>query len=157
MAGLRSKKHLGSHEQIRPEPSAANGAAAVSRGVLNSWKEISTYTGRGIRTIQRYEAQFGLPVRRISGRKRTAVIAFTDEIDHWLRTRPQSIVSTAADENQTEQTSLEQAQEDVQKAHEAFRTALQRYLRIAGSGESSTPSKGWADAVKPYWREECSS
>ena len=52
--------------------------------VLNSWKEIARYVGRGLRTLQRYEAEFGFPVRRVAGRPRTAVMAFTEEIDAWL-------------------------------------------------------------------------
>ena len=52
-------------------------------GVLNSWKEIAQYIGRGVRTVQRYE-EFGFPIRRVAGRPRSAVMAFTDEIDAWL-------------------------------------------------------------------------
>jgi CheY-like chemotaxis protein len=58
--------------------------SAEQRRVLNSWKEIAQYLGRGVRTIQRYEQEYNLPVRRIAGRRRTAVIAFSDEVDAWL-------------------------------------------------------------------------
>jgi PleD family two-component response regulator len=56
----------------------------ANRRVLNSWKEISQYVGRGVRTIQRYERTYSFPVRRIAGRTRTSVMAFSDEIDAWL-------------------------------------------------------------------------
>lgn len=56
----------------------------ADRRILNSWKEISQYVGRGVRTIQRYERTYSFPVRRISGRTRTSVMAFSDEIDAWL-------------------------------------------------------------------------
>jgi hypothetical protein len=52
--------------------------------LLNSWKEISRYVGRGVRTVQRWEKELGFPVRRPRGHERSAVIAFTDEIDQWL-------------------------------------------------------------------------
>lgn len=52
------------------------------RKVLNSWKEVAAYLGCGIRTAQRLEPA-GLPVRRPSGRDRSAVIALKDEIDAW--------------------------------------------------------------------------
>jgi hypothetical protein len=57
----------------------------AERKILNSWKEIAGYLGRGVRTIQRYEVEHGFPVRRIEGKNRTAVMAFADEIDAWLR------------------------------------------------------------------------
>lgn len=62
----------------------------ISNGgrVLHSWKEIASYTGRGVRTIQRYEMQLGFPVRRPSGSSRSAVLAFTNEIDAWLAHSP---------------------------------------------------------------------
>lgn len=56
--------------------------------VLHSWKEIASYTGRGVRTIQRYESQYGFPVRRPSGTPRSAVLAFSHEIDAWLAKSP---------------------------------------------------------------------
>jgi hypothetical protein len=51
--------------------------------ILNGWKEIAHYLGRGIRTAQRWEL-FGLPVRRPSSRLRSAVSVRSEEIDSWL-------------------------------------------------------------------------
>lgn len=53
--------------------------------ILNSWKEISGYIGRGVRTVQRWEELYGLPVHRAAGRDRSAVYALSDEVDAWLR------------------------------------------------------------------------
>jgi hypothetical protein len=53
--------------------------------ILNSWKDISSYIGRGVRTVQRWEELYGLPVHRAAGRDRSAVYALSDEIDAWLR------------------------------------------------------------------------
>lgn len=58
----------------------------MENGVLNSWKEIAAYTGRGIRTVQRWEVELGFPVRRPRGKHRSAVIAIRQEIDLWMRT-----------------------------------------------------------------------
>jgi len=55
--------------------------------VLNSWKEIARYVGRGVRTVQRWES-LGLPARRPHGKSRSAVVAITDELDAWLRSAP---------------------------------------------------------------------
>lgn len=57
--------------------------------VLNSWKEIAAYLGRGVRTVQRWEHDLGLPVRRPRGRDRSAVIALKPDLDKWLRDTPQ--------------------------------------------------------------------
>jgi len=56
--------------------------------VLNSWKEVAAYLGRGVRTVQRWEQELGLPVRRPRGRSRSAVIAFKAELDQWLHHAP---------------------------------------------------------------------
>ena len=60
-----------------------------SNNLLNSWKEIANYLGRGVRTVQRWEAQLGLPVHRPAGHSRSAVIAFEDELTNWLRATSQ--------------------------------------------------------------------
>src|SRR5215470_3995227 len=72
------------------------------RRVLHSWKEISTYTGRGVRTIQRYEVQFGFPVHRPAGSPRSAVLAFSDEIDQWLAGSPTRSVQIVIPGRQTD-------------------------------------------------------
>jgi hypothetical protein len=63
---------------------------------LNSWKEISAYLGREIRTCYRWAIELGLPVRRIdSASARSRVFAFRDDLDKWLRDRdPYSASST---------------------------------------------------------------
>ena len=66
-------------------------AFSPGRRVLHSWKEISVYTGRGVRTIQRYETQFGFPIHRPAGSPRSAVLAFSDEIDGWLAGTPKRL------------------------------------------------------------------
>jgi len=54
------------------------------RKKLSSWKEISKYLGIEVRTAQRWEKKFGLPVYRIDESKRTYVFAYSDEIDRWI-------------------------------------------------------------------------
>ena len=54
--------------------------------ILSSWKEIAAYFGKGVRTVQRWEEQFGLPVRRIrqNGTNRHILFARMSELDNWL-------------------------------------------------------------------------
>jgi hypothetical protein len=51
---------------------------------LNSWKEIATYLGKGVRTVQRWESQMGLPVRRLGREGGEIVYALRSEIDAWI-------------------------------------------------------------------------
>jgi hypothetical protein len=68
-------------------------AVAPVRRVLHSWKDIAGYTGRGVRTVQRYEIVLRFPVHRPAGSPRSAVLAFSDEIDRWLADTPVRIES----------------------------------------------------------------
>jgi len=61
----------------------------MNNEVLNSWKEIAAYLGRGVRTVQRWERELNLPVRRPRGKDRSAVIALKPDIDQWLHHVPQ--------------------------------------------------------------------
>jgi hypothetical protein len=56
----------------------------MSRQILNGWKEISSYIKRSVRTVQRWEARLGLPVYRPALKDRSAVVAFSDELDRWI-------------------------------------------------------------------------
>jgi hypothetical protein len=52
--------------------------------LLTSWKEIASYLGKGVRTVQRWEQQFGLPVRRPNEKAKGIVHATRQELDQWL-------------------------------------------------------------------------
>jgi hypothetical protein len=53
---------------------------------LTSWKDIARYMGKGVRTVQRWEQEFGLPVRRPTGTDhKSAVLAYRQDIDAWLK------------------------------------------------------------------------
>ena len=56
--------------------------------VLTCWKDIANYLGKGVRTVQRWEQEFGLPVRRPKGiAHKSAVIAYARDLDAWLESR----------------------------------------------------------------------
>ena len=62
----------------------------MSRKILNGWKQISNHIERGVRTAQRWEALLGMPVHRPAMKDRSAVVAFSDELEQWLtRTSPE--------------------------------------------------------------------
>ncbi len=58
---------------------------ATRRAVLSSWKEIATYLGKGVRTVQRWERELKLPVRRPVAHNERIVIAVPDELDTWVK------------------------------------------------------------------------
>ncbi len=60
---------------------------AVPKGALDSWKEIASYLGRTVRTVQRWERHEGLPVHRLNHRKRGTVVAYREELDLWIAAR----------------------------------------------------------------------
>ncbi len=62
-----------------------------NKEILDSWKAISDYLGREIRTCYRWEKELGLPIYRIdSGSMRSKVFAYRSEIDEWLKERAES-------------------------------------------------------------------
>ena len=53
--------------------------------LLTCWKDIANYLGKGVRTVQRWEREYGLPVRRPSGvHYKSAVIAHARDLDGWM-------------------------------------------------------------------------
>ena len=95
---------------VRPVP--------VHSGVLNSWKEIATYLGRGVRTVQRWEAELQLPVHRPRGKNRSAVMAFRAELNDWLFRTP-----LECDKEKNSDALLEIAQEMHELASKLFTAA----------------------------------
>jgi Tol biopolymer transport system component len=58
-----------------------------SDGRLDSWKEVATYLGRDITTVQRWEKREGMPVHRHLHDKRGSVYALRAELDAWVLSR----------------------------------------------------------------------
>ena len=54
---------------------------------LDSWKEIAAYLGRGIRTVQRWEREEGMPVHRLAHEKRGTIYARREELAAWWESR----------------------------------------------------------------------
>lgn len=55
--------------------------------LLGSWKEIAVHLNRGVRTLQRWEKENGLPVHRLGDGSKAPVFAFPAEIQDWLYTK----------------------------------------------------------------------
>jgi hypothetical protein len=57
---------------------------AHTRERLNGWKDIANHLGKGVRTAQRWEREYGLPVHRLGRDGGEIIFAFSDELDAWL-------------------------------------------------------------------------
>jgi Tol biopolymer transport system component len=69
----------------RPDRPPSEGAGERRR--LDSWKEIAAYLGRGVRTVQRWEREEGLPVHRLAHAERGSVFADSAELTAWWKSR----------------------------------------------------------------------
>lgn len=75
------------------QPTSASGPARTPENRLDSWKAIASYLGRGVRTVQRWEREEGLPVHRLAHEKRGSVYADRHEVDAWWESRRQTLAA----------------------------------------------------------------
>ena len=66
--------------------------------ILSSWKEIGQYLGKAVRTVQRWERELELPVRRPASPMHRAVLAIPEELDAWMRNRSRGPHGAAVEE-----------------------------------------------------------
>lgn len=56
-----------------------------SSAILTTWKDVARYMGKGVRTVQRWERDFGLPVRRPArSTQKRAILALAPDLDAWV-------------------------------------------------------------------------
>src|SRR5262249_16348604 len=65
---------------------------------LDSWKEIAAYFGRGVRTVQRWESEEGLPVHRLTHDKGGNVYARPAELAAWWESRRRTVAAPPPDQ-----------------------------------------------------------
>src|SRR5947209_11829521 len=73
------------HPCSTPFPCTTLFRSVSQTDLLNSWKEIAAYLNRGVRTVQRWEVELSLPVRRPRARNRSAVIDLRSELHQCLK------------------------------------------------------------------------
>jgi hypothetical protein len=103
--------------------------------VLNSWKEIASYLRCGVRTVQRWEHDLGLPVRRPWGKQRSSVIAVAEDLDEWVRTR--SLIKDCRDNGAAQS---QPTADELRKLEELWRqvTTLQDEARLSRRAHRET-------------------
>src|SRR5512138_1561901 len=65
---------------------------------LDSWKEIAAFLDRGIRTVQRWEREEGLPVHRLAHDKRGSIYARREELAAWWESRRLALTAPSRDD-----------------------------------------------------------
>jgi Tol biopolymer transport system component len=73
---------------MRPAGPKLAGPVPVAKERLDSWKEIAGYLNRDVRTVQRWERDFALPVQRLPGGPKAGVFALRAELDAWRAGHP---------------------------------------------------------------------
>lgn len=64
-----------------PEPKS-------DKDIIWGWKTIASYLEKDIRTLYRWERDFGFPVHRCDPESpKSKIYAYKDELDEWLRNR----------------------------------------------------------------------
>jgi Tol biopolymer transport system component len=116
---------------------------------LDSWKEIATYLGRDVTTVQRWEKREGMPVRRHQHDKMGSVYASRAELDAWTRSRnPQ-----AAQENEKSTASAQLPALPPATAtstpHTRWRSIL---LLIAAAVVLAIAASLWLQRTERFWR-----
>jgi hypothetical protein len=107
--------------------------------LLTSWKEIAAYLGKGVRTVQRWEQQFGLPVRRPNEKAKGIVHATRHELDKWLEMQWSQRPKEFAQAYQLENSHLEMMRAAIRR-FEALRSrnrVLMEDMRISLSSIAS--------------------
>lgn len=84
-ATLISTPLIATERPARGAPQLVKGNVEDSHvSILSSWKEIAQYLGKGVRTVQRWENELGLPIHRPVPGSRRIVITTKEELAAWL-------------------------------------------------------------------------
>ena len=75
-------------ERLGPVPVSLRRSRGEDR--LDSWKEIASYLGREVRTVQGWEKNEGLPIHRHQHGRQGSVYAFKSELDAWREDRKEA-------------------------------------------------------------------
>lgn len=100
---------------------------------LTSWKEIAQYMSKGVRTVQRWEQYFGLPVRRLTASGHHAVVAVPEEINAWLQGQTQ--LRAAAATARPDAAELHRELAELREENQELRQRIRLFGGVSESGE----------------------
>ena len=142
------------------------GRQTAAKGeVFSGWKDVANYLGKSVRTVQRYERELGLPIRRPAPKATVAVIATKAELDAWisaspLRSAPRRTEAKANNSGMLKEFRMQvkelhqlrhetaQLRQAVNASRALLRTNLQMAMSREGAGQQpSSQRRGLADVL----------
>ncbi len=119
--------------------------------VLNGWKEIASYLGRDPRTVERWEKQRLLPVRRLPGSGRASIYALKSELDDWLAQAPTRSAEPLAEFDHESPSLLTGESEPAAVRPEAFQLAAVQPAQTEAPARETGLARPPA-LLNPVWR-----
>src|SRR5215813_7249510 len=144
----------------RPERAAVE-TTVPDRTTLQSWKEIAAESNRGVRTVQRWERELKMPVRRIGKGLRSPVFTFKSELQSWLRNKSAGMLPTGTpqasnDTGYSAEISMKPNAELLQAIEALFRTRPSRSAKEectdCGSPMKFLKGQFWIYGGRKKWK-----
>jgi Tol biopolymer transport system component len=133
----------------KPDAQATSSSDASPEGRLDSWKEIAAYLSRGIRTVQRWEREEGLPVHRLVHEKRGSIYARKDELAAWWESRRQTLANPIPSEPDRPPTPrLERiTRSAATTSWPAISSDARLLAYVSDAGQDGTPPQIWIQQI----------
>jgi len=117
---------------------------------LESWKQIAAYLNRSERTVRRWEACEGLPIRRHGHQKQDTVFARVDEINRWVVRRTRNGGASRADTRESNGSAAPPQGRSAPSAYLAEHDAITRTIDCYIAGGRSGDPDVMRPAFHPY-------
>jgi hypothetical protein len=121
---------------------------------LDSWKEIATYLGRDVTTVQRWEKREGMPLYRHLHDRMGSVYASRADLDAWMRGRNPRIGQEGA--GQENGNNILSSDPPAQRLPAPISTSLSRWRFVlalaAVGGVLAIGVSIWLQRTEHFWR-----
>jgi len=94
--------------------------------IFSSWKEIAAFLGKGVRTVQRWEATLGLPIQRPNGYGSNVVVASESDLREWLRKGGERSASRRHNSDPAENQKLSERLEALEQTHRRLESLISK-------------------------------
>ena len=103
--------------------------------ILSGWKQIASHLGKGVRTVQRYERELGLPIRRPAGKSTGSVIATKLELGAWVMASPIRETLRLPEHSVDNATLLAEFRRNMQETHRLHEESVKLRAEVKASLE----------------------